>query len=225
MIGTRRFERFFYAYEERFAPLEVVRTPETPEQMVVGEVSDSPGWVRWRLYPWTTSTDVLGDLEQSTGLKSPAVFREFITTFHTLRLDLGFIRFPRTPIGREEKDIRRLLIGAPRDLIAKGYLPIGWYEGRGESGLYCFELAGLRSENDDAPIACVRSRGAVEQRTSIASSLKVLIDALEFHLRSDVEFLGRNRLTDETDEYFERFLAHDPETMASSGRAFWEALR
>jgi len=222
-MTERRFEQFFYAYEDRFKPLEVVRTPETPEEMVVSEVPDSPGWVRWRLYPWSDSTDIFSDLEQSTGLKCPAVFKDFLTTFHTLRLDLGFIRFPSTPLGRERKDIRRLHTSMPRDLLATEFLPIGWYAGRGESGHYGFELAG-RSSARDAAISCVSYRATVEQRVVIASSFETLISALEFHLRSEVEFFGRGRVDPEADRAFEAFLSHDA-VMTNSGRAFWERLR
>lgn len=224
MTTTRRFEPFFYAYEERFKPLEVVRTPDTPTEMEVREVSDSPGWVQWRFYPWSSSVDIFRPYEESTGLRFPELFKDFLTTFHTLRLDLGFIRFPGTPLRREGRDLGRLVAGTPQDVLGTQILPFGWYGGRGDSGVYGFKLTGCTSV-EDAEIACVRYHARRDKGVTVAASFETFVAALEFQLRCDVDFLGRGRTDPDADRSFEEFLGHDQAMLVGGGRSFWESLR
>jgi hypothetical protein len=218
-------EKLFYLYEERFAPLETVRTPTTPEEMVVGEVADSPGWIYWRLYPWGPGEDVFLPIERQVGLAFPDSFKSFFTRFRTLSLDLGFVRFPEAPLRHELERLRYLLLEyehTPR-VMAAALLPFAW-DGRGDYGLLCFDRrAHLRGA--ETAIVCCRTFDGSFETEPVASSFSRYRDACVFFLEDKTDFLGWREETAATEgdrrRAFEEFLGCDPSGMATSGRAYW----
>jgi hypothetical protein len=218
-------ERFFYLYEERFAPLQAVRTPTTPEEMVVGEVADSPGWVYWRLYPWRPREDVLLPIERQIGLSFPVSFKSLFTGFRTLSLDLGFVRFPEAPLRHELDRLRYLLLEhehTPR-AVASALLPFAW-DGRGDYGLLCFDRRPSLS-NAETAIVCFRTFDRSFEIEPVASSFSGYRDACTYFLEDKTDFLGLGEEIVATEEErrrsVEHFLDFDPSGMAAAGRAYW----
>jgi hypothetical protein len=214
-------EGFFAGYERKFEPLTAVRTPGTPSPMVIGPVPDSPGWVYWRLYPWSTQRDIFQDVERGLSFQFPETYKIFLTMFHTLSLDLGFVRFPDTPMGSEEQRLRELL-GDEQASVAleRALLPFAW--GGGGSSLLCFDRTLVWSE--DTRIVSFREVGSEFVQEPVATTFGRYLDACAFFLRSEVDFLAISEDSPPAEErtpIFEDFLSLDPEGMAKLGRPFW----
>src|SRR5579885_577741 len=143
-------ERFFRAYQASSEPMSVVLIASTPLDMLVDPTPNKSGWVEWKLVPQMTSLEpAMLALEKEVGIGLPTSFKDWLSRYYTLDMDIAIARLPACPSNNPLGPLRERIFGSgyhserPRAL---GLLPFG-AEAKMDAGPLCFDTRQARADN------------------------------------------------------------------------------
>ncbi len=175
-----RIEELYRLYLEKYGRIGLLRRPSVPKDMQDGS-PDSSGWVSWKPIPSRITKEQVKAVEVRSGLPFPALFTEYLTFYHTMEVDLGWIRIMGLPSDEGIKAIEKWVfeMDMSEPCIRNGYIIFG-VDGD-DLGYLCFD-ANRRIMTDagsDCPVVLVEhGRSKIKILGEVAGGFGELLDKM-----------------------------------------------
>ena len=228
------YDEFFETYRACFGPLHTVRTRHTPEEMVVGAVPGSDGWVEWQMIPCQADLRPLyAELAKACGVPAlPSSFLRWYWSRCTLDMDVSAVRLPANPSNDPGGPLREQVLGCGRHWtppLEPGLIPFG-DEAMMDAGPLCFD-ARRKGDPDGWPVRYWDHEWAGSEREVgpiIFSSFDALAAGCVAYMRRFL--VVQQAAPDDEDSWLDRrgecleaLMKADPAGAGGPGREYWQS--
>ncbi len=118
MLMNEFLDKYYQSIEKKGLNKTVV----CPPSMMVDEIEDEDGWVKWKLAESKVGRSDIFELEETYKIKFPSEYKEYAQSKQFMDIQIAeYTLFGINEINTIEKNLNVF----PKEVISKGYIPIG----------------------------------------------------------------------------------------------------